>query len=53
MAKNRKINLLIANLQSQLNIATSITQFFIEKRYLSEKILNLELYDRNKQKLRS
>lgn len=53
MAKNTKANLLIANLQSQLTVATSTTQSLTEKRHLSEKLPDPELYDGDKQKLRS
>lgn len=53
IAKNTKANLLIANLQSQFTIATSITQSLTEKRHFSEKLLDPELYKRDKQKLHS
>ena len=53
MAKNTKANLLIANLQSQLTVATSTAQSLPGKRHLSEKLPDPELYDGDKQKLRS
>lgn len=51
MAKNTKINLLIANLQSQLTIAASTTLSLIEKHHLSKKRSDPELYIKDKQKL--
>lgn len=51
MTKNTKANFFIANLQSQLTIAISITQSLSEKHYFLEKLSNPEFYDKNKQKL--
>lgn len=51
MAKNTRANLLIANLQSQSTVATSAASSLPEKHLFSEKLPDLELYNKDKQKL--
>lgn len=53
MAKNTRANLLIVNLQSQITAATSAASSLSEKRHLSKKFLDPEMYNEDKQKLRS
>lgn len=53
MAKNTKVNLLTANLQSQFIVVTSIIQSLTENCYFSKKLSDLKLNKKDKQKLHS